>query len=990
MKEGGGAQLTNINKILIQRLRKYNFQNFSQLLNVPEPEPTYFSYFESIANLIYDSVYDNKTNLQTEIINDFSKFTEDSITIGDSSKIENGNKSNSNIDKIIRTTSYRKKLKFLIYDRIDTYANKISGNYNLFCTNHYEIKKSKNNNKINSNIINNKDNEILQNNSFLHLQSKYISNKDILTNIPEEYKVPNENFKTKTDLLIRTVDDMKNISKELISKSSLIDKELEIILRHTNKLDNYIQQNWQPWNNYINLYFENIKKYHIKVDSIKKKCLENTSKLILKEIKRKNIKKFRRIFIQFRKMKESINTLKILITDVKKCKLTNELISKNKTNLDKLKKDFNYKKVSLLNLFDLSFNNFKAKNSTHMSGELSLILNDYFKGFAFIDEANENKNNYTYYNISENYYNILISYSYGIKHLLEHLKFKEHKDEIDKINNVCEYLIQNNLINSIYIKLRGIFSNLANDVLNQMIEFFKTEIERKEEKGEINDNKNNEESKTNIDNNNEKEYDKNIKGEQCLLICLIISKLKFNNIVKDFISVILKSIKESSDENLTKIIKNNFETECNEINKIMENSLNIIIKNQLSKCFNESIMNSKIEYFLNNYYLINGLLAQLTINGDKFKNILLQYQQNYIKNWTKNKIKKFYSSEYKSWDPLTEIPKEYQSLLNFYFDFDINKNALGTNTNDFLKVMENFEKIKNDCGKNDNNNDKIEFLSVKFKNNKKEIETINIKINNTALDIINICVNIIKLFCFISPGSYGILLSSFSEILIKHLTYQKEEIFSNKNSSTVTQKEVCMTYSIFILVKYIYQYFKDCDFFVQIMKNSDQKSINTFLSVFKIINECLDLSKKKIEEILNTNCIDEALRQLDEIELPNYNIPPKGSEIPVNGYVYIFISSMKIIYDSMLNCYENDFIIKIIQPVIVKFFDKFEYFIFHGQLIEEEKCLKQFKKDMTFLKKNLNFINIFDLSDIKSRIDKINKKVLPDYMIKTKKKGDEK
>ena len=990
MKEGGGAQLTNINKILIQRLRKYNFQNFSQLLNVPEPEPTYFSYFESIANLIYDSVYDNKTNLQTEIINDFSKFTEDSITIGDSSKIENGNKSNSNIDKIIRTTSYRKKLKFLIYDRIDTYANKISGNYNLFCTNHYEIKKSKNNNKINSNIINNKDNEILQNNSFLHLQSKYISNKDILTNIPEEYKVPNENFKTKTDLLIRTVDDMKNISKELISKSSLIDKELEIILRHTNKLDNYIQQNWQPWNNYINLYFENIKKYHIKVDSIKKKCLENTSKLILKEIKRKNIKKFRRIFIQFRKMKESINTLKILITDVKKCKLTNELISKNKTNLDKLKKDFNYKKVSLLNLFDLSFNNFKAKNSTHMSGELSLILNDYFKGFAFIDEANENKNNYTYYNISENYYNILISYSYGIKHLLEHLKFKEHKDEIDKINNVCEYLIQNNLINSIYIKLRGIFSNLANDVLNQMIEFFKTEIERKEEKGEINDNKNNEESKTNIDNNNEKEYDKNIKREQCLLICLIIAKLKFNNIVKDFISVILKSIKESNDENLTKIIKNNFETECNEINKIMENSLNIIIKNQLSKCFNESIMNSKIEYFLNNYYLINGLLAQLTINGDKFKNILLQYQQNYIKNWTKNKIKKFYSSEYKSWDPLTEIPKEYQSLLNFYFDFDINKNALGTNTNDFLKVMENFEKIKNDCGKNDNNNDKIEFLSVKFKNNKKEIETINIKINNTALDIINICVNIIKLFCFISPGSYGILLSSFSEILIKHLTYQKEEIFSNKNSSTVTQKEVCMTYSIFILVKYIYQYFKDCDFFVQIMKNSDQKSINTFLSVFKIINECLDLSKKKIEEILNTNCIDEALRQLDEIELPNYNIPPKGSEIPVNGYVYIFISSMKIIYDSMLNCYENDFIIKIIQPVIVKFFDKFEYFIFHGQLIEEEKCLKQFKKDMTFLKKNLNFINIFDLSDIKSRIDKINKKVLPDYMIKTKKKGDEK
>ena len=32
---------------------------------------------------------------------------------------------------------------------------------------------------------------------------------------------------------------------------------------------------------------------------------------------------------------------------------------------------------------------------------------------------------------------------------------------------------------------------------------------------------------------------------------------------------------------------------------------------------------------------------------------------------------------------------------------------------------------------------------------------------------------------------------------------------------------------------------------------------------------------------------------------------------------------------------------------------------------------------MTFLKKNLNFINILDLSETKSRIDNINKKVLP-------------
>jgi hypothetical protein len=983
----GGSPLKNINRILIQRLRKYNFQNFSQLLNTPEPEPTYFSYFESIANLIYDTVYDDTSTLESEINKDLDKFSEDCITIEDSSNNIKYKRTNDSILPQKDNKIPKNNLKLLLDDPIDTYVNKIAIKYNRFCKNHNELKKIQNQNKINN--INNKEDEIARNKRFLNLKSIYISNKDILINIPDEYKVPNEEFKADPDLLSRPINYIRIKCEGLVQMSTQIDKELEKILGHTNKLDHYIQQNWEPWNSNINLYFENIKQYHNKVDSIKKKSLETTSKLILKEIKRKNIKKIRKIFIQFRKMKDSINYLKILITDVKKYKLTNELISKNKNNIDKLKKIVNNKKVSLLDLFELSFNNFKTKNSTHMSGELSQIFIEYFNGFCYIDETFDN--NYQSYNITEKTYNTLISSTYGIKRLLQHLQFKEQKDEIEKINSVCEYFIQNNLINSIYIKLRGIFTNLANDVINKMIEFFKTEIEKKEEKevGESDSNK--EEEKTNnTDSNNEEEAkEQNTKGEQCLLLCLIITKMKFDKNVKDFINEILKIINESNDENITKIIKNNFETECSEINKILDNNLNLIIKNQLSKCFNESVMNSKNDNFLKNYYLITEIMNQITLNDDKMKNSLLEYQQSYINNWTKYKINQLSSPEYGSWEPLTDIPQESQNLLNFYFDYDINKNALGANSNDFLIRLEKFEKDKKEYCKVEDNH-KIELLSVKFKNSKKEIETLKIKINKTALDIIKTCVNYIKLFCLISPGAYGVMLESFSEFLIKHLTYQKEEIFNYKNSSTVSQKEVCMTYTIFVLVKYIYQYFKDCDFFVQIMKHSEQKSINAFLSVFKAINESLDLSKKKIEEILNNNCIDEALKLLDIIQLPNYNVPEKGSEVPVNQYVYIFISSMKIIYDSMLNCYENDFIAKIFQPAIVKFFDKFEYFIFHGKVIQEEKCLKQFRKDMTFLKKNLNFINVFDYSDIKLRIDNINKKVLPEHLLKAKKKQDEK
>ena len=984
-------QIKNINKILIHRLRKYNFQNFSQILNIPEPEPTYFSYFESIANLIYDSVYDDESNLESEINKDLDKFSEDGITIEDSSKKINFNIINNN-GITPENQNSKSNLKILVDDPIDTYINKIAIKYNRFCTNHNELKKlqDQNKNNINNNINSNKDDEITRNKRFLNLKSIYISNKDILTIIPDEYRVPNEEFKADPDLLSKPIDYIKIKCKGLIEMSTQIDKELEKILGHTNKLDYYISQNWQPWNANINLYFENVKQYHNKVNMIKKKSLENTSKLILKEIKRKNIKKIRKIFIQFRKMKDSINYLKILITDVKKYKLTNDLIFKNKTNIDKLKKIVNNRKVSLLDLFEISFDNFKTKNSTHMSGELSQILNDFFNGFAFIDETFENNNDN--YKITKKNYDILMSHSYGIKHLLKHLQFKEQKDEIEKINSVCEYFIQNNLINSIYIKLRGIFTNLINDSLNKIIEFFKKEMEKKEEKEENKEIKK-EEKKDNVNDNNEDEQlDENLKNEQCLLICLIVTKIKFDSNVKDFVNEITKIINESDSENITKIIKGNFNTECKEINNIIENNLNIVIKNQLSKCFSESVMNSKNEIFLKNYYLVNDLMNQIITNDDKMKNILNDYMHSYIKNWTKYKINKFSSKEYESWEPLQDVPHEYQLLLNFYFDFDLNNNALGANYNNYQEKYENFEKKKNDyCKINENKElDNNQFLSVKFKNNKKEMETIDIKINKTALDIIKTSVNFIKLFCLISPSAYGVMLESFSEILIKHLTYQKDEIFNYKNNSTISQKEVCITYTIFLLVKYIYQYFKDCDFFVQVMKHSEQKSINAFLSVFKAINESLDLSKKKIEEVLNNNCIDEALKQMDKIQLPNYNIPEKGSEVPVNEYVYTFISIMKIIYDSMLNCYETDFMAKIFQSAIVKFFDKFEYFIFHGKKIEDEKCLKQFRKDMTFLKKNLNFVNIFDLSEIKSRIDNINKKVLPDSMLKTKKKAEDK
>ena len=761
-----GTQLPNINKILIHRLRKYNFQNFSQILNTPEPEPSYFSYFENITNIIYNTMYNDEPNIETEIDKDLDKFSEENIIISDS------------FDKIWfkndKDNNKKTNLKILLEEESDIYINKIDNKYKIFCNNHKEIPKIKNKSN-----INNKNDELIKNQRFLNLKSIYITNEDILLGIPDEYKVQHNEFKTDPDLLSKPVNYLRVKCDGLIKMSTQIDKELEKILGHTNKLDHYIQNNWQPWNLNINLYFENIKIYHKKIDSIKNKALGNTSKLILKEIKRKNIKKLRDICKQFKTIKESIMTLASLIKNVKQYKLINELIYKNQNYIENIKK-IAKGKVGIIDLFEMSLKNFKENNNSHTSSELNKILEEYFQDFVYIDETY--LNSFEMFQISEANYKLISSYSYGIKRLLEHLQFKKQRDEIEKIDSLCEYYIQNNLIKSIYNKLRGIFTNTTTDILRKLLDFFKTEIKKKEEENE----KENNEQKNDINKNEEKnnDIDIDIKEEQGLLLCLIITKFNFCKNMKEFVDEILKVINNSEDKNVTKIIKADFNTECQEIINKIDYYSNFIIKTQLSECFKDSLMNAPINKFLQNYYLINELIEPIISSDEKNKSMLWEYQNNYIRNWTKIKINKFSESYYKSWDPLPEVPYESQLLLNFYFDFDINNNII--ENNNFQKALENFEKIKNDfCNIDDNDEiQKTQFLSVKFKNTKKEFETINIKINKTALDIIETSVEVIKLFCLISPGCYGAMLESFSDILIKHITYQKNEIFNYKNNFT--------------------------------------------------------------------------------------------------------------------------------------------------------------------------------------------------------------
>ena len=118
--------------------------------------------------------------------------------------------------------------------------------------------------------------------------------------------------------------------------------------------------------------------------------------------------------------------------------------------------------------------------------------------------------------------------------------------------------------------------------------------------------------------------------------------------------------------------------------------------------------------------------------------------------------------------------------------------------------------------------------------------------------------------------------------------------------------------------------------------------------------------------------------KLEEIEV--------SGDFPIKEYALMFFSILKDIYQSMTNSYEESFIIEMVSKALEEFFGKLEDFIFHGQKIKEENCLKQFKRDMIFLKKNITLVfnYLLDISDIRNRIDNINKSVLPESMLTKK------
>ena len=1036
MIKGKGSKKISrkLNNILIDRIRKYQSQDVTQLLNSPKDEDSDNSYLGGLINFVGDDSQnlDDEINYfldripiddihiesipDNEYINDnivVEKKEKDGIEIlketnekkeDNNIKNKENNNPNETDDLNINIFTESKKpensIRILLAENYNNYFDLIGNSYEKYDNNHFPkiiIKDDKDNTKkIMLNNLSKKifyteeGKKIIINEEIYTTSLAFLKNKKIYNDIPLLFKTNKEEYKLDIELLDDTIENIQKKNMEFIEINKLVSTSMSKILIFCNQLDKYIKNKLEPFNISINTSYQKIFNKKKRIKEMKEITLKNSGNIILKKLKMNNLFKLMKKLKLYTKLKNNMNNLEQLLLDPKNYQKTLDLINKCKNDIEFVQNE-NTIKDPILEIFQNKLIEYKNENDGYMSGELSQVLKNYFSHLIKIEHNSIEKNLeiYNKYNISKFVMEKISSFQQKHNDLLASFSFSDPKEELEKMSDICDYYIKSNLINNLYTQLRGIFLNLTENTLNDIISSFNEELIKTEE---INEDK----------IKGEELNDINIQNEICILLCFLVSKNKFNEIIFEFIDILAKKLEknENIDENIIK--------EVNYIKLLVQKNIRNKFLEQIKKCLDIISSICNLDIYINNFYLVLEMLKDEIpkyenekveekeenneINNNKEPNdlhkVIIESQKKFVENITQYMISKFETEKYKSWEALKEIPQRYQNILNIFFSFDININCLKDEyiisefPSEKIKLIKELEEEEEEkTNNNSDDNSEINNQLILIKSGEKP--EIKIKSNQTLLEIIQQSFDTLKMFTMFHKDCYGTILENFTKLILFHLDFQTEQIYNGKCGFSVSQQEVCITYCIFLLLEYIYEHIKTSEFFLTVAEVCDGKISDNYLDLDNEINKCCDLSKKKLEDLIENHCVNEALNKLYEIKLPYYNVI--SGDVPVNEYCISYVSILKDIYESMNNCYQENFIKESMNKALDDFFDKFEDYILHGKKIEDENCLKQFKRDMVFLKKNLVFINIMDLTEIKNRIDNINKSVLPEWLRHKKK-----
>ena len=212
------------------------------------------------------------------------------------------------------------------------------------------------------------------------------------------------------------------------------------------------------------------------------------------------------------------------------------------------------------------------------------------------------------------------------------------------------------------------------------------------------------------------------------------------------------------------------------------------------------------------------------------------------------------------------------------------------------------------------------------------------------------------------------------------LLYTKDIIINNEsgtiNGKQITEKETALYYSDLIIIQKCLKNFIEAKNFGKVLLTSIKEAVDT---INDLKNTCIVIIKQLTEEV-NKSFIS----YFNSLDFKNYKTFSNTKDY--NLYTRKF-TTLKKLYDNSGNAFLADDITKIFNEVFNNMINKFRQCVIDKGIIEKDEQLKQFRNELSYIKKVFKFFKMIDSTKYIEIIDELSIKANPNKLPKKKKKA---
>jgi hypothetical protein len=767
-------------------------------------------------------------------------------------------------------------------------------------------------------------------------------------------------FRIKTDFLKRGDPyELRMIKEDLSFKTGVIDKELNQILEsQANILYNYIENNIDL-KNQINDFSLEMKN---KIDfqkKLSKNYINNSSKLFLKESKKKQIQKLLiplKILrdlgmcmkqLKFISLSENDNKIKQISDSTNVAREKLKLLKKYGVKSQKGNVIFEieskiqtYENEGEIKLNDQLAENFERLiNLTLIYDQKDEIYNKIIKNSDIINKKSYNisKENNTSQNFKyneEDFELINTEQNIYIKYLLIYNNNKENNklyNLLISILDMFDIIIKDNMdISSIV----DIFKNLFKKIITKNFEIIEGLSQNKLINVKI------------ISN-----CYSNILSNFCYTIELIQTNFGLNG--RRIFNDAIEMMKAEMDNFIKMLIL----ADLHEKNIEFDNSWVVFLKEE---------SNLKI---LTNIYFRNSKL--------NWSNMVVNLYQNYVLNFKDIKTREL-TEEYKEllWDQLTNIEAEYQKMFDV-LNTRQNINKLIIEPDKIIFIPENQNKNTNNTIE-ENKEEKNMYLLLENEKNENDKKH---RISKFSYCYIKYMYEYLVVYTYSPDEIKDSIINQIMKLTKDILTYSKEIIIDNEkgkinNVKQLTEKETALYCSDLVIIQKCLQNFIDAKNFGNVILPNLKDTIDTLNS---LKSTCYDVIIQLTKEYSSS-----FISEFNTLNFNNYKTFPNAKEY--NSYTKK-LKIFKRIYDNLGNAFIADDINRLFTHIFTDMFNQFKKCVEEKGIIEDDTQLKQFRSELTYIKKVFKLFSLIDCTKYKEIIDELSTKANPNKLPKKKKKA---